>query len=260
MGPGVNRLTDLGDSGRWSRGHIRRWKWACVRCDGIDFDAVSDIVRCPCRKAGKSMVARGFDSGGAMGFTYAPPHDDRRMSGMGAIETRCQTDAAGVRTHAVVSDKRARARSLMGEVVLALTTMLFHAGLYIGAASCALAAEPGPAAQMNDRRGAERFLTEWFDLEERQKYSEMYPRLSQRYREELRKTENVRNPAGYERLRRSSEARWFGFKVREIKVASQSRVGAVVSATVEETGERESVEVRCVLKKEAGRWTLDDWH
>ena len=148
----------------------------------------------------------------------------------------------------------------MGEVVLALTAMLFHACLYIGAASCALAAEPGQtAAQMNDRRAAERFLTEWFDLEERQKYSEMYPRLSQSYREELRKTENVRNPAGYEQLRRSSEARWFGFKVREIKVASQSRVEAVVSATVEETGERKSVEVRCVLQKEAGRWTLDDW-
>lgn len=115
------------------------------------------------------------------------------------------------------------------------------------------------AAQMNDRRAAERFLTEWFDLEDRQKYSEMYSRLSQRYREELRKTENVQNAAGYERLRRSSEARWFGFKVREIKVASRSRVEAVVSATVEETGERESVEVRCVLQKEAGRWTLDDW-
>ena len=164
-------------------------------------------------------------------------------------------------TLAAVSDNRARARSLMGEVVLALTAMLFHVGLCIGAASCVLAAEPGQtAAQMNDRRAAERFLTEWFDLEERQKYSEMYPRLSQRYREELRKTANVRNPAGYERLRRSSEARWFGFKVREIKVGSPSRVEAVVSATVEETGERESVEVRCVLQKRAGRWTLDDWH
>lgn len=175
------------------------------------------------------------------------------------METRYRTGPAGVRTPAVVSDKRARARSLMGEVVLALT-MLFHAGLYIGVASCALAAELGQtAAPMNDRRAAERFLTEWFNLEERQKYSEMYPRLSKRYREELRKTENVRNPASYDRLRRSSEARWFGFKVREIKVASQSRVEAVVSATVEETGERESVEVRCVLQKEAGRWTLDDW-
>ena len=152
-------------------------------------------------------------------------------------------------------------RPVIGEIVLALTTVLLHAGLYIGAASSALAAEPGQtAARLNDRRAAERFLTEWFDLEERQKYSEMYPRLSQRYREELRKTANVRNPAGYERLRRSSEARWFGFKVREIKVGSPSRVEAVVSATVEETGERESVEVRCVLQKRAGRWTLDDWH
>jgi hypothetical protein len=151
-------------------------------------------------------------------------------------------------------------RPVISEVVLALTTMLLHAGLYIGAASYALAAEPGQtAARLNDRRAAERFLAEWFDLEERQTYSEMYPRLSQRYREELRQTENVRNPAGYERLRRSSEARWFGFKVREIKVASRSRVEAVVSATVEEAGERESVEVRCVLQKEAGRWTLDDW-
>ena len=157
---------------------------------------------------------------------------------------------------AIINDRA----KIADATVLLVLTMLFHAGLYIGVASFALAAEPGQtAAPMNDRRAAERFLAEWFDLEERQKYSEMYPRLSQRYREELRKTVNVRTPAGYDRLRRSSEARWFGFKVREIKVASQSRVEAVVSATVEETGERESVEVRCVLRKEAGRWTLDVW-
>ena len=93
----------------------------------------------------------------------------------------------------------------MGEVVLALT-MLFHAGLYVGVASCALSAEPAQtAAPMNDRRAAERFLTEWFDLEEHQKYSEMYPRLSQRYREELRKRrtcETQRVTSGCAGLRR----------------------------------------------------------
>jgi len=182
----------------------------------------------------------------------------RLVQSFTALERRYRTGPAGVRTPAVVSAQRASARSLMCDVVLALT-MLFHAG-HIGVASFAQAAEPGQtAAPMNDRCAAERFLTEWFDLEERQKYFEMYSRLSRRYREELRATENVRTPAGYDRLRRTSEAKWFGFKVREIKVALPSRVEAVVSGTVEESGERESVEVRCVLRKEAGRWTLDDW-
>jgi hypothetical protein len=112
---------------------------------------------------------------------------------------------------------------------------------------------------MNDRGEVERFLFQWFVLEEHQRYSAVFSVLSDRYKEELRQTENVRSAAEYDRLRRSSEAKWFGFEIREIKVQSHARVEAVVSATVEETGERESVDVRCVLRKEAGRWTIDDW-
>lgn len=116
------------------------------------------------------------------------------------------------------------------------------------------------ACGSNKQSSGDPFLLfqKYCDLEQKQKYADIYSLLSQNRKKHLEKYD-VRNAEQYRVFRENSEASWSDFSINRKAVEHESRATIGGQAVVEESGEKEKVDFVCVLIKEGSSWKVDDW-
>ncbi len=135
--------------------------------------------------------------------------------------------------------------------------------LSIGPVACGSkiqSSEPEQKVPNNYQSAGDPFLLfqKYCDLEQKQKYADVYSLLSQNRKKYLKKYD-VRNAEQYRVFRENSEASWSSFSINRKSVEHGSKVTIGGQAVVEESGEKEKVNYVCVLIKEGSSWRVDDW-
>jgi hypothetical protein len=121
--------------------------------------------------------------------------------------------------------------------------------------------KPGLTAspESEAKREAMRLFRLYSELEERQDYTHIYDLLSRRFKEELKKESKVKTASDYNQLRLSSEAQWTQFRMVKIS-KEQGGLKCLVTANVEEAGDKEKVTSTYRLIEENGKWKIDSWN
>jgi hypothetical protein len=119
---------------------------------------------------------------------------------------------------------------------------------------CATAESPEPTDAVKLDRLIHRYVT----AESSGDYENVFALLSERYRQNLRGAYGVATSRDYKRFRESSEARWYGFSEVRRVVRPDHQFEVTMNATVEESGERETNEIRLTVTCDR-QCAIDEW-
>ena len=103
--------------------------------------------------------------------------------------------------------------------------------------------------------GADAVIKSYISAEEAQNYERVYQLLSVAKKQHFKQDYAVSDGAGYAKLRRSSEARWFNF-VEKCRRESKEEIVVTYTVVIEENGEQETVPMTLKLLFQGGEWRI----